>query len=378
MISTFSFAAILFALMSAAPAPAVIVPAPPRVDGSAYLVMDHDSSRILVARNIDERVEPASLTKIMTVYAAAAAIRDGKVKLDDMVRVSEKAWRMGGSRMFLDVNSLVSVRDLLMGVIVQSGNDASVAVAEHVSGSEDAFADLMNLHARRLGMTGTNFTNSTGWPDENEYTTARDMALLTAALIREFPEIYSWHAIREFTHNGIRQQSRNDLLRRDSTVDGVKTGHTDNAGYCLVASGRRDNMRLISVVMGSEGPGSRLRATESLLNYVFRFFETRRLYGAGEAVAETRVWKGGAETLRLGAQQNIFVTVPRGSFGRLQVSPQPDGRIIAPVAAGEVRGRLTVSLDGAEVGSFPLAALEPVVQGSLLVRLKDGVRMLFR
>ncbi|MCG8325297.1 MAG: D-alanyl-D-alanine carboxypeptidase, partial [Thiotrichales bacterium] len=251
-----------------------MIPAAPGLNATSYLLMDHHSGQVLVEKDIHKRLPPASLTKMMTVYVAASELAENHLSMSDIVVVSEKAWRMPGSRMFIEVNKKVSVEDLLKGIIVQSGNDASVALAEYISGSEEVFANQMNEHARRLGMTNTHYTNSTGLPDEQHYTTAYDLAILAQALIRDFPELYAWHAIKEFTYNKIKQNNRNNLLWRDNSVDGIKTGHTEAAGYCLVASALRDDMRLISVVMGAGGSESRIKASQSIINYGFRFYET--------------------------------------------------------------------------------------------------------
>ncbi len=356
---------------------AAIVPAPPKVNAMSYLVMDYHSGKMLVSEKIDERVEPASLTKVMTVYIVASELASGNISLEDMVRVSEKAWRMQGSRMFIEVNKEVSVEDLLKGVIVQSGNDASVALAEYISGSEEVFVDTMNQEAARLGMTSTNYVNSTGLPDSEHYTTARDMAILSIALIRDYYEIYSWHSIREFTFNGIKQQNRNKMLWRDNDVDGIKTGHTENAGYCLIASAIRGDMRLISVVMGSDGTKARTQATQSLMNFSFRFFETHKLYSAREVIASSKVWKGDIKEVGLGIDTDLYITIPKGKYKNLDASIELSSTIIAPVSEGDVRGNLRVVLEGEELINVPLIALRSVAEGSFLSKLQDDVRLLF-
>ncbi|MEX2523516.1 MAG: D-alanyl-D-alanine carboxypeptidase family protein [Gammaproteobacteria bacterium] len=357
---------------------AAILPAPPKVNAESYLVMDYESGHIIAGENITERVEPASLTKMMTTHVVAEELAAGNIGLEDEVVISEKAWRMKGSRMFIEVDTRVTVSDLLKGVIIQSGNDASVALAEYISGTEEAFASMMNEYARQLGMVNTNFMNSTGWPQENHYTTAEDMAALARALIREHPDIYSLHAIKEFTYNGIKQHNRNNLLWRDDSVDGIKTGHTENAGYCLVASAKRDNMRLISVVMGSDDENARIRATQSLLNFAFRFYETHKLYEPGQAVTTSQVWKGNSDTINLGVNERLWITVPRGSYDDLDIRTDTDKTIIAPVEKGAVYGKLVVSLDGRELAKRSLIALESINEGSLFERLKDEVRLLFQ
>lgn len=359
-------------------AQAVVVPAPPKIKASSYLVVDYDSGRFLVEENIDEQVEPASLTKMMTVYIVSNELEAGNINMNDMVMVSEAAWRMTGSRMFIEVNKEVSVEDLLMGVIVQSGNDASMALAEHVSGSEEVFVELMNQYASELGMTGTHFANSTGLPDRDHYTTARDMAALAAALVRYNPEIYKWHSIRDFTFNGIKQHNRNQLLWRDDSVDGIKTGHTESAGYCLVASAKRDNMRLISVVMGTEGTKARTRATQSLFNFSFRFYETHKLYEAGEAISSSKVWKGDKESFNVGIAEDLYVTISRGKYKKLDAAIEISPVIVAPINESDVQGKLNVMLEGEKLASRPLIALQAVAEGSFLNRLKDDIRLLFQ
>jgi D-alanyl-D-alanine carboxypeptidase (penicillin-binding protein 5/6) len=358
-------------------AAAIVVPAPPQLKSSSYLVMDFNSGKFLVSENIDKRVEPASLTKMMTVYIVASELAKGNIHLQDPVHISEKAWRMGGSKMFVEVNSQVTVEDLLKGVVVESGNDASVALAEHVAGTEEVFVQMMNQEAAELGMTGTHFMNSTGLPHENHYTTARDMAKLAAALIRNYPGEYKLHSLREFEYNSIHQINRNRLLWRDDSVDGVKTGHTDSAGYCLVASAKRGDMRLISVVMGTESDKARTIDSLSLLNYAFRFFETHKLYDAGKVVVSGKVWKGDRKTVDLGLTKDLYVTVPRGSFKQLDAKTELNKTIVAPVAVHTVEGNLKVSLDGKIIDTRPLIALSPVGEGSLYNRVKDEILMFF-
>ena len=355
----------------------MIVPAPPKIKASSYLVMDYDSGKLLVEENADARIPPASLTKIMTSYVVGSELANGNITLEDEVLVSEKAWRMEGSRMFIEVGKKVKLNDLLHGMIVQSGNDASVALAEYISGSEDVFADLMNKHAQRLGMKNTHFVNSTGLPHENHYSTARDLAILTRALIRDFPEEYKLNSIKEFTFNNIKQYNRNKLLWRDRSVDGVKTGHTEEAGYCLVASAIRDGMRLISVVTGTDGMNARASASQTLLNYGYRFYETHKLYSAGDLVTSVKVWKADQDTINLGLNKDLYVTVPRGQYDKLEPVVEIDNKIIAPVTSGEQKGILNVMLTDKKVATVPLLALETVTQGGIVNRLKDEVRLLF-
>jgi D-alanyl-D-alanine carboxypeptidase (penicillin-binding protein 5/6) len=353
------------------------IPDPPQVAAKGYLLIDFNSGQIIAELNADERLEPASLTKIMTGYVVFRELASGKVALTDQVLISERAWRTGGSKMFIEVGKLVSLQDLLMGMIVQSGNDASVALAEHVAGSVEAFADLMNSHAERLGMTGSHFTNPHGLPDPDLYITARDIATVALAIIREFPEYYAWYSTREFTFNGITQQNRNPMLRRDESADGVKTGFTNAAGYCLVSSAKRDDMRLLSVVMGSPTPNARAEASLALMNYGFRFYESHKLYPADEPVESLRVWMGSQKTLAVGPETDVFSTFQRGRYdqlaARIEKSDVPD----APIERGTQVGSIVVTLAGEEINRVPLVALEDIARGSLWQRLMDRVVRLF-
>jgi D-alanyl-D-alanine carboxypeptidase (penicillin-binding protein 5/6) len=352
-------------------------PSAPSIDAGAYFLQDYYSGRVLAEGNADESMEPASLTKMMTVYVAFKELQDGNISLDDVVRISEKAWRTQGSRMFVEVGDQVTVEELLKGIIIQSGNDASVALAEFIAGDERAFAQLMNQYAGELGMTKTQFVNATGLPDPNEYTTARDMAALARALIHDFPNYYKWHAIRKYEYNGITQYNRNKLLWRDPSVDGLKTGHTSSAGYCLVASAERDDMRLVSVVMGSQSENTRAQQSQALLNYGFRFYETHRLYGADESLADARVWQGAVPEVQLGLQRDLYITVPRGQYDNLDGKMEIDAKIIAPITKGEVLGTATISLGKEQIAQQPLVALNSVGEGSLWQRLTDKVRLYF-
>ena len=353
------------------------VPAP-SIEAKSYILMDFRTGAVLAEKNADEHVEPASLTKIMTVYVASHALKEGLIKPDDQVTVSEKAWKMEGSRMFIEVGKTVSVDMLLNGVVIQSGNDASVALAEHVSGSEEVFVGMMNKYAKQLGMTNTSFSDATGLPDPKNYTTARDMAKLSAALIREFPEEYKRASVKEFTFNGIHQHNRNRLLTRDPTVDGIKTGHTESAGYCLISSAVRDDMRVISAVMGTASDDARTQASYALLNYGYRFFETKQLYAAKQAVASPQVWGGAAETVALGSREAVWATLPRGRFKDVKAVAKLDEPIMAPVKAGQVLGKMVLNLDDHEVTELPLAALDDVAEGSLISRLYDDVRLMLK
>lgn len=353
------------------------IPDAPQLPVAAYILIDAQSGTVLAEHEADRRVEPASLTKIMTVYSVADALKKGLIKLDDRTVVSEYAWKQEGSRMFIDVNKPVSVDELLHGDIIQSGNDASVALAEHVSGSEDVFATVMNGHAARLGMKGTKFINSTGLPSPEHYTTARDLSLLTRALIGSFPEIYRLFSAPNYTYNGITQQNRNGLLRRDPSADGVKTGHTEGAGYCLVASAVRNDMRLISVVMGAESDASRTQASQSLLNYGYRFFESKALYPRGAKVTDARVWMGATTRIDVGVTDAMYATVPRGKPDAIKVIAELRKPIRAPLAVGQVVGELVVSFEGNEVARAPLVAQQAVSEGAWYSRLLDTARLYF-
>lgn len=354
-----------------------VIPASPQLAAKSYVLMDAASGDVLVENAGDERLPPASLTKLMTAYIATLEIQKGQISDSDMVTVSEKAWRTGGSRMFIQVNTQVSVDDLLHGIIIQSGNDASVAMAEHIAGSEEAFADLMNAAAQRLGMTNTHFVNSTGLPHPDHYSSASDMAKLARAIIYEDPAHYAIYAQKEFFWNNIKQPNRNLLLWRDKTVDGLKTGHTEEAGYCLVASAVRDNMRLITVVFGTNSEQSRAAETQKLLTYGFRFFETHTFYQKGVELAQTKVWKGETDKVSAGLGKDLAMTVPRGQLQKLQASMTFDPQLVAPVQQGDVVGKVEVSNDGKVIHTADLIALQPVEEGGLFRRFWDSIRMFF-
>lgn len=370
------FLAQLF-LISFAYAEIVAIPAPPVINTTAYLLQDFNSGRVIAGKNIDQRLAPASLTKIMTAYVVGSELMLGRVRLDDEVLISEVAWRKPGSRMFIEVGRKVSVSDLLYGTIIQSGNDSSVALAEYVAGSEEIFARLMNQHAQQLGMSGSHFTNSTGLPDPQHFTTAKDIAILASALIRDMPDIYQLHSIKEFTFNNITQKNRNKLLWYDDDIDGIKTGHTESAGFCLVASSRKENMRLISVVMGAKSEFSRTRSTQLLLNYGFRFYETQKIYSAKDNVISVKVWKGDTDLLKLGVIDNLYITFPRGQREELTTQFNLAEKYIAPMKEDSVQGRLSVSFAGNELAHSELIALHSVDKGSISVQLKDSIKMFF-
>ncbi len=353
------------------------IPPPPALTARSYLLVDHVSGRALASLNENQKLDPASLTKLMTAYAVFRSIRDKRIGLEDPVVISETAWRTGGSRSFVDLGARVPLSILLQGMIIQSGNDASVALAEHVSGSESAFADLMNQYAKELGMRDTNYRNATGLPDPEHYTTAIDILKVANAIIREFPEYYRWYSQKEFTWNGITQSNRNGLLWRDSTVDGMKTGFTDTAGYCLVSSALRDGMRLVAVILGTDSPSSRERESQTLLNYGYRFYETRLLLPAGKALSEARVWKGEAEMAGIGVNRDIWVTVPRGTASQLKPTFTLPAQLMAPLDPAIELGKVRVTLGDRTVAEAGLYPVKPVATGSLWQQARDSVLLWF-
>ena len=365
----------------AAPKPSTpdvaLVPAPPSIAAKAYLLIDYNSGAVLAAKNPDQRVEPASLTKMMTSYIVAHELDAGKIHLDDQVTISEKAWKMPGSKMFIEVGKKVPVRDLIKGMIVQSGNDATVALAEYVAGSEDVFVQLMNQYAKKLGMTHTHFANATGLPNPNHYTTARDLATLARALIRDFPDHYSWYKQKVFTYNGITQYNRNKLLWQDPSVDGIKTGHTQSAGYCLVSSAKRDGMRLISVVLGTDSDRKRISESRKLLNYGFRFYETHPLYKANQRLTDHRVWEGETDLVAIGTPEDVYITIPRGEYKNVQPMMEIPKELHAPIKKGQQLGTLKVMLHDKVLVEKPLIALNDVKEGGFFKKLMDQAKLLF-
>lgn len=358
------------------------LPAPPQLAAKSYVLMDGASGNILVENNGDERLPPASLTKLMTAYIATLEIRNGKIGEQDMVTISEHAWRTGGaasggSTMFLPVNSQASVDDLLHGIIIQSGNDASIALAEHIAGSEDAFADIMNATAERLGMKNSHFMNATGLPHPEHYSSAHDMAILARAIINEDAEHYAIYSQKEFLWNNIKQPNRNLLLWRDRTVDGLKTGHTNEAGFCLVASAVRDGARMITSVFGTDSERSRAAETQKLLTYGFRFFETRTFYQKGAELAQAQVWKGQSPQVKAGLAQDLTLTLPKGQLEKLQASMTLNPQITAPIAQGDVIGKVEVKMGDQVVHSADLVALEAVEEGGFFRSLWDSIRLFF-
>ena len=368
----------LFVVFSSANAVpnSILIPNPPTLTASSYLLEDFNSGRVLAEKDADKKLAPASLTKIMTAYVIYRELAGGHLKLTDQVAISEKAWRTAGSKMFVKIGTKVSLEDLLKGMIIQSGNDASVALAEHVGGSEVGFATMMNQQAARLGMTSSHFENSMGLPTLNHYTTARDLTKLSHALIAEFPEYYRWDAQKEFTYNKITQQNRNKLLWRDNTVDGVKTGFTDDAGYCMVASAKREGMRLISVVMGTQSPDARADESQALLNYGFHFYETHKLYQGHTNLKEVRVWGGDSKTLQLGLAGDLYVTIPRNHYNELKAAMKFNQPIIAPVAKGKNYGAVSVNFAGQPLLERPLVALKSVETGNFIQRSYDKIMLM--
>jgi D-alanyl-D-alanine carboxypeptidase (penicillin-binding protein 5/6) len=358
-------------ITASALAAALPIPKPPSTGAKSFIVQDFASGRVLAENNADQSVEPASITKLMTAYVVFNELQAGNITLGDMVTISEKAWRTPGSRMFVEVNKQVVVEDLLQGMIVQSGNDATVALAEYIAGSEETFAALMNRHAEEIGMTGSHFENSTGLPGENHYMTAQDIARLATLLIRKYPEFYNWYSQKEYTFNDITQYNRNKLLWRDESVDGLKTGFTDSAGYCLVTSASKDGMRLITVVLGTESANTRVDASQALLNYGFRFFETHKLYDAGTRLTTSRIWKGSTETVPLGLDEALYVTIPRGQYKSLDASMSIDDLIMAPVSEGQALGTVQVKLSDEVVADQPLVSLQSIGEGSFWQRISD-------
>lgn len=373
-----SLISLLMLVLAPVLAQATLIPDPPRVEATGYLLMDAGSGQLLVEHNADERLPPASLTKLMSAYVVEYELQQGNIDMDDKVLISVKAWRMGGSRMFIREGTQVRLEDLLRGVIIQSGNDATVALAEHVAGSEDAFADLMNRHAARLGLENSNFVNSTGWPAENHYVTARDMAILARAIINDFPELYAFYKEKSFTYNNITQQNRNLLLWRDPSVDGLKTGHTEEAGYCLVASALQDDMRLITVVMGTESEQARARESQKLLTYGFRFYDTYRAYNEGDVLTTVDVWLGQESQLELGPAEDLVLTIPRGSHDQLHAEMTVQPNLKAPIQQGDQHGTVTISLDGELLLVQPLVALTEVEQAGFFTRVWHHILLFFK
>jgi D-alanyl-D-alanine carboxypeptidase (penicillin-binding protein 5/6) len=362
--------------------PEAPVPPPPDVEGKSWVLMDYNTGQIIASKDMDVQLEPASITKIMTDYVVSAELGNGKIHNEDPVTISENAWRGGGastdgSTSFLKLNSQVKLKDLLYGMIIQSGNDAAIALAEHTAGSEPAFANLMNAYAKQLGMTHSQFQNASGYPVANHYTTAHDIAILSRALIHDFPEDYAISAVKEFEWNGIKQHNRNLLLWRDNTVDGIKTGHTAAAGYCLAASAKQGDARMIAIIMGASSEKGRADAALALLNYGFRFYESHKLYEANKPLATPKLWKGAENTIPLGVAEDALVSVKRGDYDKLKANLDIPSTLIAPFKKGQQVGTLRVTLDGQPVLTTPLVALNDAPEGGFFSRLWDTIMLWF-
>jgi len=375
--STLFVYTLLLVVAGNALAQTVLIPAPPQIAGSSYVLMEPKSGHVIMENNSSERLPPASLTKMMTAYIVERELDEGRIAMGDMVPISVTAWQTGGSRTFVREGTSVSVEDLLRGVVIQSGNDASVALAEFVAGSEGAFVDIMNQQAELLGMTNTNFENATGLPSPNHYSTAQDLALLAQAIINDYPETYPIYAEKQFTFNNIRQPNRNSLLWRDNSVDGLKTGHTEEAGYCLVASAKRDDTRFIAVVMGARSAESRSQEVQKMLNYGFRYYQSERLFSAGQELIQSPVWGGAANTLPVGVFEDVYVTISRGARNQLESVIDLDSVVKAPVSAGDELGRIKVSFQGGVLVDQPVLALVDVPEGGFFKRIWDAVKLFF-
>lgn len=356
-------------------ADSVVVPDPPQLAAKSWIMVDYDSGRVLAESNSTMRVEPASLTKIMSSYIVSRELANKRLAMSDMVTISQEAWKQEGSRSFINVGAQVPVEVLVHGMIIQSGNDATVALAEKVAGSSEIFSQLMNEHAKRLGAKNTNFVNPTGLPHPDHYTTAEDMAKIAIAEIKEYPEIYKIYAKKEYTWNGIKQHNRNRLLWQDESVDGMKTGHTNSAGYCLVASAKRGDMRLVTVILGADSEKARIQETQKLLNYGFRFYETHQLYQANQALQQVRVWQGEADEVAIGTQQALHLTVPRGQYDKLKPVIEFQSDLVAPIQKGQTIGTLKVTLADKELANLPLVAMNDVSEGGFFKRAIDQAKL---
>jgi D-alanyl-D-alanine carboxypeptidase (penicillin-binding protein 5/6) len=383
IIALFSFSLLIMLrriilLLLVLPALAFAQMTPPTVAAKAWLLLDVGSGQTLTAEKPDERIEPASLTKLMTAYLSFAAVKNKTIALDQVVPVSERAWKVPGSKMFIEPNMPVTVKELIHGMIIQSGNDACVALAEVIAGSEENFVQLMNKEAARLGLKNTHFENSTGLPHPSHLASVRDLATLATAIIRDFPEFYPIYSIKEYTYNKIKQPNRNRLLYIDPTVDGVKTGHTDSAGYCLIASAKRNERRLISVVVGTTSDGVRAQESQKLLNWGYLAFDTVKVYTANQAVQEFRIWKGQENMVKAGFLNDFVLSLPKGDGDKLKANVVSQQPLMAPVAKGQAIGTLQLSLDGKPVGEYPLVALEEVPEAGWFGRLWDAIRLWFK
>ena len=353
------------------------IPSPPQLGSEAHIIIDFNTSKTLAENNADARRAPASLTKLMTAYVVFKELQENNLTLSENTTISKKAWKTGGSRSFLEVGKQLPIEILLKGMIIQSGNDAAVALAEHIAGSESSFADLMNIHAKKLGLDNTHFKNVSGLPSEGHYSSARDVSKVAQAIIRDFPDFYEWFSVSEFTYDDIRQYNRNSLLKQKD-IDGLKTGYTKAAGYCLASSAKRNGMRLISVVLGGESKSSRVSESQSLLNYGFRFYETHKLYSAGETVYESKIWKGASEILSLGIKEDLYVTIPRKTYKHLTASATLPATIIAPVEDKHTMGEVNIKLKEDVIASIPLITLTAAPEGSFWSTTVDSIKLWFK
>ena len=377
VVHAFSVLLLLLTMVSIANADPMPIPKAPMISAKSYILLDHNTGNVIAETNADERNDPASITKLMTAYVVYKTLAEGTLQLDDNVLISEKAWRAIGSRMFVEVGKQVKVDDLLQGLIVQSGNDASIALAEHIAGSEDAFVSMMNAEAARLGLVSSHFTNVTGLTHEQHFMTARDIATLSSAIIRDFPDQYTRYSQKEYTFNKITQHNRNKLLWRDPSVDGLKTGHTDAAKYCLAASAARDDMRLVSVVLGANSADARATHSQALLNYGFRFFESHQLYEAGQELIKKRAWYGDKKEVSLGIKEDITITIPRGRYNDLKPFMQVASKLEAPISKYQSVGKVIINLDDTAYAEVDLIALEDIAEGSIFQKISDYVMSYF-
>jgi serine-type D-Ala-D-Ala carboxypeptidase (penicillin-binding protein 5/6) len=371
-IAALSISLIGFALPQPTTQPSII-PSPPAINASAYVLMDANSGKILASKNMDQKLPPASLTKMMTMYVVSQQLANGNIKIDDNVRISKVAWKMGGSKMFVKVGNQVPVKDLIQGIVVDSGNDACVAMSEYVAGSQDSFTEMMNTQAKNLKMNDTNFTDCTGLSHPNHYSSAHDLALLAQAIINNYPEDYKWYSQKWFTYSGIKQPNRNRLLWRFPGTDGLKTGHTDKAGFCLVASAKKDNLRLISIVLGAPSDEARAQDSIKLLTYGFRFFQSKLLYKANETISKQRVWAGQNKTVPVGVVSDFYATVPFGQFQNIKTAVKANENLTAPIKKGQEVGQIIVTLQGKQIAQTPLLALSDDPQGGMWRRSVDYV-----
>ena len=351
---------------------------PPTVAARAWLLLDVGSGQVLTAEKPDERIEPASLTKLMTAYLTFAAIKNKTITLDQVVPVSEKAWKISGSKMFIEPNMPVTVKELIHGMIIQSGNDACIALSEAIAGSEENFVQLMNKEAARLGLKNTHFENSTGLPAPTHLASVRDLATLSAAIIRDFPDFYPIYSIKEYTYNKIRQPNRNRLLSLDPTVDGLKTGHTESAGYCLISSAKRNDRRLISVVVGTTSDNVRAQESQKLLNWGYLAFDSAKVYSANQAVSDFRVWKGAENSVKVGVLSDLVLSLPKGDAEKLKTNIVTPPDLIAPITKGQKIASVQLSIDGKTIGEYPLVALDEVQEAGWFGRLWDALRLWFK